>query len=114
MMTFRPNEYASRLPSDIIMHKNDNKLDFNPFKLRLGSLSENGIDAHNNGRYNGMKKARKPVASYINGEFEKKHESIHDAIRYLKYIKYPKANIGNVYIALRDGVTRYGRTWKFM
>ncbi|AGE57768.1 hypothetical protein ATCVNTS1_779R [Acanthocystis turfacea Chlorella virus NTS-1] len=112
MMMFRPNEYAARLVNDIILHKNDNKLDFNPFRLRFGSPSDNTIDAHNNGKYDNTKTSRKIILSYINGVFEKEHESIHAAVKYLCEHKYPKASIGNLSIAVRDGKTRYGRTWQ--
>ncbi|AGE55610.1 hypothetical protein ATCVMN08101_326L [Acanthocystis turfacea Chlorella virus MN0810.1] len=62
LMTFRPNEYAAKLPGDIILHKNDDKLDFNPFHLRWGTHSDNRIDAHANGKYYNTKIARKPFA----------------------------------------------------
>jgi hypothetical protein len=51
LMTFRPNEYAARTPGDIILHKKDDKLNFNPFRLRWGTETDNRIDAHNNGKY---------------------------------------------------------------
>ncbi|AGE53689.1 hypothetical protein ATCVGM07011_885L [Acanthocystis turfacea Chlorella virus GM0701.1] len=114
MMAFRPREYAAKLPGDIILHKNDDKLDFNPFHLRLGVSSENVTDAHNNGRYNGTKSARKHVVSYINDEFEKEHPSLRAAAIYLRENGYPLANSQNVWIAKRDGIIRYNRTWKVM
>ncbi|AGE49254.1 hypothetical protein ATCVBr0604L_689R [Acanthocystis turfacea Chlorella virus Br0604L] len=112
-MTFRPNEYAARMPDDIILHKNDDRLDFNPFRLRLGSRSENGIDAHDNGKYDGTKSSRKPVASYIDGKLDKEHKSILSAVRYLKD-KYPTACLAGVQRALYNGSISYGRAWKFM
>ncbi|AGE56587.1 hypothetical protein ATCVNEJV2_307R [Acanthocystis turfacea Chlorella virus NE-JV-2] len=113
MMVFRPREYAAKLPGDIILHKDDDKLDFNPFQLRWGTPPENSIDAHKNGKYDGTTKAQKPVASYINGVFEKEHESISDAARYLK-TEYDTSNPQNVSDALKYNVSRYGRTWKFL
>ncbi|AGE50123.1 hypothetical protein ATCVCanal1_258L [Acanthocystis turfacea Chlorella virus Canal-1] len=112
MMTFRPREYAAKLPGDIIMHKNDDKLNFNPFRLRWGTPPENGKDAHRNGKYDGTKKKQKPVASYINDVFEKNHESLRDAAKYLRENGYPTATRSNVTDGLYDGVVRYDRTWK--
>ncbi|AGE53624.1 hypothetical protein ATCVGM07011_686R [Acanthocystis turfacea Chlorella virus GM0701.1] len=114
LMTFRPNEYAAKLHDDIILHKNDNKLDFGPFRLRLGSLSENSIDAYNNGRYDSTQKARKLIASYIAGVFEKEHKSIRDSVRYLQKNNHPLAATSCVSRALRNGRISYGRTWKFV
>ncbi|AGE56919.1 hypothetical protein ATCVNEJV3_267R [Acanthocystis turfacea Chlorella virus NE-JV-3] len=111
-MTFRPNEYTAKLPGDNILHKNDDKLDFNPFRLRWGTPPENGKDAHKNGKYDGTKSAQKPVASYIDGILEKKHVSIRDASDYLRANEYPTATPGNVHYALNNDVIRYGRTWK--
>jgi hypothetical protein len=112
MMTFRPREYAAKLPGDIIMHKNDNKLDFNPFRLRWGTPPENVKDAHRNGKYDGTKVAQKPVMSYVNGEFEKRHESLGDATKYLQEIGYTDANFQAVNRASENNVTCYDRTWK--
>ncbi|AGE59787.1 hypothetical protein ATCVTN60342_514L [Acanthocystis turfacea Chlorella virus TN603.4.2] len=113
MMTFRPNEYSTKESNEIILHKEDDKLDFRPFRLRIGTPSNNITDAHDNGKYDGTKSARQPVLSYINGEFEKDHESINAAARYLREI-YKKASISCVYRALHKGSIAYGRTWKFM
>lgn len=111
-MTFRPNEYATKTNEDIILHKNDEKLDFSPFRLRFGNRSDNRFDAYNNGKHNNTKSARKPVASYIDGTLEKEHESIHAAVRYLREHGYPRAGISTVSTALSKVYTRYGRTWK--
>jgi hypothetical protein len=111
MMTFRPREYAAKLPGDIILHKNDDPLDFNPFRLRWGTPSENGKDAHNNRKYDGTKSAQKPVASYIDGVFEREHESIEASAKYLKNNGYSKACRAGVQCALKNNVTRYDRTW---
>ncbi|AGE56948.1 hypothetical protein ATCVNTS1_410R [Acanthocystis turfacea Chlorella virus NTS-1] len=112
LMTFRPREYAAKIPGDIILHKHDDRLDFNPFRLRLGSSSENGIDAHDNGKYAGTKTERRSVASYIDDILEREHVSINAATRYLREIGYSKADKSGIQRALRDGVTRYDRTWK--
>lgn len=114
MMTFRPREYIAKLPGDIILHKHDNKLDFNPFRLRWGTRPENGKDAHRNGKFDGTKRAQKPVVSYINGVLEQEHESIKDAARYLQENRYSETGESSVHYALNNGATRYGRTWKYL
>jgi hypothetical protein len=113
-MTFRPNEYAAKLLGDIILHKNDEKLDFNPFRLRWGTQTDNHIDAHKNGKYDGTKSAQKPVASYMVGVIEQEHVSISNAADYLRANGYPKATPGGVSDALKYNVSRYGRTWKII
>ncbi|AGE49554.1 hypothetical protein ATCVCan0610SP_639L [Acanthocystis turfacea Chlorella virus Can0610SP] len=112
MMAFRPNEYAAKLQGDIVLHKHDNKLDFNPFRLRWGSPSENSSDAHDNGKFYGTNSARRPVASYVGGELEREHESLINAVRYLRENGYSKARDGNVHRALKTGSVCYARTWK--
>ncbi|AGE53567.1 hypothetical protein ATCVGM07011_532L [Acanthocystis turfacea Chlorella virus GM0701.1] len=114
MMTFRPQEYAAKLPGDIILHKNDDRLDFNPFRLRWGTTPENGIDAHRNGKHEGKKTAQKSVASYINGNFEKNHESLSIAARYLRENGHSDANHQGVSYASENDTNKYDRTWKFV
>ncbi|AGE56540.1 hypothetical protein ATCVNEJV2_164L [Acanthocystis turfacea Chlorella virus NE-JV-2] len=114
MMTFRPKEYAAKLPGDIILHKNDNKLDFNPFRLRWGTPPENGKDAHKNGKYDGTKTAQKPVASYIDGVLEREHENLHDAARYLREKGYSDANHQGVNRASENNIACYDRTWNYL
>ncbi len=114
-MTFFPEEYATKKPGEVILHEDDNKLDFRPSKLRLGTPSENSIDAHYNGKYGGTKSARMRCASYINGEFEKEHESQTDAVKYLNSIGFEKASPSSICMALGETYntkTAYGRTWK--
>ncbi|ABT16359.1 hypothetical protein ATCV1_Z225R [Acanthocystis turfacea chlorella virus 1] len=114
MMAFRPREYVAKCPGDIILHKNDDPLDFNPFRLRWGTSPENGKEAHKNGKHDGSRYEQKPVASYINGVLEKKHESIRDTIKYLREIGYSDAYYSSVRRAIYNDVSRYGRTWKFV
>lgn len=112
-MTFFPDEYASKSPEEFVLHEDDNKLDFRPHKLRLGTQSENMIDAYKNGCYDETKSAMMKCASYIDGVFEKEHESQRSAVRYLKTIGYDNSkdsNIGNVLNGSRK--TAYGRSWK--
>jgi hypothetical protein len=112
MMTFRPREYVAKLPGDMLLHKHDDKLDFNPFRLRWGTPSENRTDAHDNGKYDGTTSARKPVASYINGVIEREYESLYVASKYLQDNGYPKAHYSSVSCALDTNAVRYGRTWR--
>lgn len=110
-MTFFPDEYATKKDDEIILHNEDNKLDFRPRMLRLGTRSQNAIDARDNGRRDGDKTARKPVVSYINGEFERHHESLTSAAKYLQQNGHPRATKINVSHGIQNGGVRYGRTW---
>ena len=112
-MTFFPEEYATKKKDEMILHKDDNKLDFRPYKLRLGTRSENGRDAHSNGKYDGTLRARMRCSSYINDVLEKDHESQFDAVRFLMSLGYEKASCGNINSALHGArETAYDRTWK--
>ena len=116
-LTFFPEQYATKKPNEVIMHEDDDRSDFRPHKLRLGTKSDNTTDAHDNGKYDGTKSVRMKCASYIDDVLEKEHNSQHDAVRYLKTIGYDKAQcskIGQALNAFREGkiVTRYGRTWQ--
>lgn len=117
-MTFFPEEWANKKPNEIILHEDDDKMDFRPHKLRIGTRSENGKDAHNNGCYDGTIVVRMKCYSYINGVLEKEHDSLHDAVRYLRIKGVEKASQGNISPALngkrKDGRPKiaYGRTWK--
>lgn len=113
VMTFRPEEYACKKLNFIILHEDDNKLDFSPLKLRWGTRPENGFDAYKNGKHDGTKTSKKTVASYINGVFEKNHESLCEAERYLKD-EYKKANRDTITRAIENGWPVYGRTWKLV
>lgn len=112
-MAFFPEEYATKKSDEMILHEDDNKLDFRPYKLRLGTRSENARDAHSNGKYDGTLRARMKCSSYINDVLEKDHESQIDAKRYLMSLGYEKASCGNINSALHGTrETAYGRTWK--
>jgi len=115
--TFFPEEYANKKSSEIVLHDDDDPLDFRPHKLRLGTRSENGIDAHNNGSFDGKKKARMKCISYINGIFEQEHDSQDAVVKYLKSRGYTKASQGNISQALIASckgkvLTKYGRTYR--
>jgi hypothetical protein len=110
-MTFNPDEYANRKEDEIVRHKDDDRLDFRPHMLRLGTRGDNAKDAHYNGKYDGTMSAMKPCVSYIDGILEKEHESRKEAVRYLKSIGYSSAKANNIRGALTTGETIYGRTW---
>lgn len=117
--TFFPEEYATKEVNWMVLHEDDNKLDFRPHKLRLGTPSENAIDALNNKKRENTKTMRMRCVSYINGVLEKEHDSQSDAMKYLKTIGFDKAlhsKIGQALAAYRQGktITRYGRTWKIV
>jgi hypothetical protein len=114
-MTFFPDEYANKRPDEMVLHKDDDSLDFRPYKLRLGTQSENMIDAHNNGKHDGTKSARMKCVSYIDGVYEIMHNSQSDAAKYLRHVGYDNADYRNISNALNPKYTSnltYDRTWK--
>jgi hypothetical protein len=118
-MTFFPDEYSSKKPDEIILHEDDDRLDFRPHKLRLGTNSENITDSYNNGKRNDAKTSRNKCESWINGEWEKTYESQEAAVRYLKTQGYEKADNSAIYRALKSYkngkvIVRYDRTWKLV
>lgn len=115
-MTFFPDEWAAKKPEEIVKHIGDDKLDFRPHKLQIGTQSENAAESHDNGKHDGTKSERMKCASYINGVLEKQHVSQSAAGEYLKSVGYEKADnrsIGQALKAFRNGkvIMRYGRTW---
>ena len=116
-MTFFPDDWAAKKTDEFILHEEDSRTDFRPHKLRLGTRSDNGKDAHNNGKHDNTKSTRTRCISYVNDVLEKEHLSQGDAVEYLKSIGYIKAyvtNVGRAVTAFRDGkvIVCYGRTWK--
>jgi hypothetical protein len=112
---FFPEEYANKKPNEIVLHEDDDPLDFRPHKLRLGTRTENAIDAHNNGKHDGTKSTRMKCVSYIDGVYELMHDSQRDAAKYLRHIGYKKASVGNISTVLNDNRKSdfaYDRTWK--
>ena len=116
-MTFFPDEWANKKPGEMVCHKEDNKIDFRPEMLYLGTGSMNAKDAHDNGKRDGTLSARQKCASYIDGVLEKEHESQLDAAEYLLSIGCDKACSSSISLALsgknKNGSLkiRYGRTW---
>jgi hypothetical protein len=112
-MTFFPKEWAAKKPDEMVLHEDDDRMDFRPHKLRLGTHSDNTTDAHYNGKYDGSKSARMKCASYIEGVLEKEHTSQTDAMKYLKSIGYEKATVASISMTISGKQnTSYGRTWK--
>ena len=113
-MMFYPTEYANKKTNECVLHEDDDRLDFRPHKLRIGTRSDNTNDAHNNGKYDDKKKARQKCMSYIDGVLEKEHDSQHDAVKYLKSLGYDKASQGSISLILSADRrhTAHGRTWK--
>jgi hypothetical protein len=113
--TFYPDKYIDKKSYEVIMHKNDDKMNFKPSNLQLGTLTENGISAHDNGSYDGTKTRRKKCASYINNVVEKEYDSQNDAVKYLKLKGYKKVNSGNISFALNGKYqSAYDRVWKYV
>ena len=114
-MTFFPEKYANRKPDEMVLHEDDDPLDFRPYKLRLGTQSDNSIDARNNDKHKGTKTDRMKCISYIDGVYEIMHDSQDDAAKYLKHIGYNKASNNNISYVLNPESKRksaYDRTWK--
>jgi len=111
--TWFPELYASMKPNEEILHEKDDRLDFRPEKLRIGTRPMNMEDAYDNGKFDDTKAERQKCASYIDGVFEKEHESQDDAAKYLKENGWPKATPGHISKVLQGKrLTAYGRTWK--
>jgi hypothetical protein len=110
---FYPEEYTAMKKEDVIMHEQDNKIVFTLDKLRIGTHSENIKDAHDNGKYDGTKTGRIKCVSFINGVFEKEHESQKAAADYLKEKGWVKAKSGRISEVLNNKrQSAYERTWK--
>jgi hypothetical protein len=107
---FFPEEYANKKLNEMVLHEDDDRKDFRPQKLRLGTRSDNGKDAYDNGKLN----TRVKCASYINEFFEKEHESQAEAARYLKNIGFNKASDSGIRTAIKKKKIRYKRTWKLV
>jgi len=111
--TWFPELYAAMKSNEEILHEKDDRMDFRPEKLRIGTPPMNIKDAHDNGKFDGTKSERQQCASYIDGVFEKNHESQDDAAKYLKENGWPKASQGPISHALCGKYkSAYGRTWK--
>ena len=111
--TFYPELWEAKMPGELVLHEDDDKEDFRPHKLYLGTASNNAKDSHVNGNRDGTKTAHMKCASYINGIHEEDHDSQYHATEYLKSKGYPKANTGNISKALSGYLkSAYNRTWQ--
>lgn len=115
-MMFCEKEWAARNPGEIVLHEKDDRMDFRPEMLRLGTQSDNTKDAYDNGKYDGTKTARMKCASYIDDVFEKEHNSRHEAARFIKSKGLSEASVKKILSMIcralsgrRD--TAFGRTW---
>lgn len=112
---FHEELWDAKEPEEMVCHEDDDKEDFRPHKLSLGTASDNNKDAYDNGKRDGTKTARIKCASYINGVHEENHLSQGDAVEYLKSKGYPKASRQCIGQALSDKYKSnmaYGRTWQ--
>jgi len=113
--TFHEELWTAKEPEEMVLHEDDDKEDFQPHKLRLGTASDNGKDSHTNGNRDGTKTAQMKCASYINGRHEKDHLGQSDAVKYLKSKGYSKASSSHISETLSVSgkrKTAYGRTWQ--
>lgn len=115
--TFFPEVYATKKTDEFVLHEHDDKRDFRPNKLRLGTCAVNSIDALNNGKRDCAKTMRLKCISYIDGILEKEHDSQTDAVKYLKSIGFEKASAGGIRKSLtafrsNNIVIRYSRSWR--
>ena len=110
-----PDLWANKKENEMVLHHKDNRLDFRPENLYLGTPSENGKDAHDNGKYEGKKTARKPCIAYKDDAVVEEFKSKRDAARYLEEhnedLKFKTAEIG-IRRALDKNKEYKGFTWK--
>jgi hypothetical protein len=114
--TWFPDLYALMKEGEMILHKDDDPMDFRPHKLRIGTRSENLNDAHDNGKYDDKKTTRMRCISHVENAYEKEFNSLTEAVSYLRENGHPKADKSAISLALseKQGTykTAYGRTWK--
>lgn len=117
--TLFPEEYAAR-GIKVVCHRDDDKTNFAPDNLYLGTAAENTSDSYKNGKHDGKGSAQRPVVSFVSGVFEKHHDSYADAERYLREldpVKYSKAACQGIYQAIKSWEeenkirVKYHRTW---
>ncbi|AGE51052.1 hypothetical protein PBCVCVG1_073R [Paramecium bursaria Chlorella virus CVG-1] len=116
-MMFRETEWKLKKDDEMVLHEKDDKMDFRPHTLYLGTQSDNTKDSHNNGKRDGTVTERMKCASYRDGVFEKNHDSQTDAAKYIYSLKISKTNIkiiaSKISLALSgDRLSAYKRTWK--
>jgi len=108
--TFRPEEYDAMKEGEMILHEDDERMDCRIDKLRVGTASENGRDAYDNGKHDGTKTARKPCVAR-QGEWSKPFDSLAEAVEWLQD-DHKKAHHGPISKCLNGNrKTAYGYTW---
>ena len=110
-----PEKWKNKNSDEMVLHKKDNRLDFRPENLYLGTPSKNGIDAHDNGKYDDTQSVRQPCIAYKDDAVVEEFKSIHDAARYI--LKYNEtltfdAARGGIRYALDKDKLYEGFTWK--
>ncbi|AGE58940.1 hypothetical protein FK949_gp185 [Paramecium bursaria Chlorella virus NYs1] len=109
------NEWKNKKSGEMVLHKHDNRLDFRPENLYLGTSSKNGIDAHDNGKRDGTKSARQACIAYKDDEIVEEFKSLRDAARYLvehvENLKFMVAHSG-IRRALDKNKSYKEFTWK--
>jgi len=110
--TFRKKEYDAMKPDEMILHKNDDRMDCRIDKLRVGTESQNRRDAYDNGKYDGTKTARRPCVAHKGNE-SNPFKSITEAVEWLQdTTEYENASPGGISLCLNGKrKTAYGFTW---
>lgn len=117
--TFFPDEYKKKGDDMMVLHKKDIKTDFRPENLELGTRSDNGLQAHKNGRYDHTLSVGKRCVSVDTNGVEKEHINLSDAARYLNEIGYTSAIGRSISKAIEKTEAKgkahvaYDHTWRW-
>ncbi|AGE49705.1 hypothetical protein PBCVCan184_092R, partial [Paramecium bursaria Chlorella virus Can18-4] len=116
-MTFRETEWELKKPDEMVLHKKDDKMDFRPHMLWLGTHSNNRKDSYDNGKRDDTKSARMKCASYINGIKEEEFNSQTDAAKFIKTKGVSKSSVDGIKTAIcmalsGERLSAYKRIWK--
>ncbi|AGE49871.1 hypothetical protein PBCVCan184_574R [Paramecium bursaria Chlorella virus Can18-4] len=97
----------------VVCHIDDNRENCCYTNLRLGTRSDNGNDAHNNGCYSNTKSQRKScIATHKITQNVYDFMSISEAVLWLKSIGHTKASRPSIIRCLQGaGKSSYGYTW---
>ncbi|ABT14845.1 hypothetical protein NY2A_B446R [Paramecium bursaria Chlorella virus NY2A] len=80
---WHPEKWKNKKTDEMVLHRKDNKFDFRPENLYLGTGSKNLKDSYDNGKRDGTKTARQACVAYKDDTIVKEFKSISDAARYL-------------------------------
>jgi len=110
--TFRKKEYEAMKEGEMILHEDDDRMDCRIDKLRVGTASQNGRDAHDNGKYDGTKTARRPCVARKGNESHP-FDSLMDAVKWIRATtEYENASPGNISDCLNGTrKTAFWYTW---